>query len=266
MLRTVLRPRRAARGTSTGRRSRSRRSARRSTASACGPRAGPRREVLAHADLLAVEHHRRARQGEQQAVDQPDPALVAVEHRRQPPAQPAAVELHVLVRPERGEDLLALVVGQLVQGQLVVVAHEGRPLRISGELRPLLAAPAPAAPRRRGPATGTVACMLMKSKQHRRARRRPRPPKNCTAPRTAGSPRRAAPPRRCAGPGTRAGRAGSRAGRAARPCPRRRRSRAGTARRPPGTRTARARSQKPMIRAISSRTCGFATFRSGWCL
>ena len=35
-------------------------------------------EVLAHADLLAVEEHRRAGQGEQQAVDHPDPPRVAV--------------------------------------------------------------------------------------------------------------------------------------------------------------------------------------------
>ena len=38
------------------------------------------RQVLAHADLLAVEEHRRAGQREQQAVDHADAPVVAVEH------------------------------------------------------------------------------------------------------------------------------------------------------------------------------------------
>ncbi len=92
-------------------------------------------EVLGHADLLAVEQDRCAGQGEQHAVHHADAALVAAEHRRQPPAQPAVVELHVLVRTEGLEDLLALVLGQLVQGQLVVVAHERGPVRVARRLR-----------------------------------------------------------------------------------------------------------------------------------
>ena len=85
-------------------------------------------EVLAHADLLAVEQRRGAGQREHQRVDEPDAALVATEHGREPAAQAAAVELHVRVGPERGEDLLALGGAQLVEGQLVVVAHEVGPL------------------------------------------------------------------------------------------------------------------------------------------
>ena len=50
-------------------------------------------EVLEHPDLLAVEQHRRAGEREGERVGQPDPVLVAAEHRRQPPPQPAAVEL-----------------------------------------------------------------------------------------------------------------------------------------------------------------------------
>ncbi len=71
-------------------------------------------EVLAHADLLAVEQHRRAGQREQQAVDHPDAARVAVRasaaaggagrgrrsacpgpgrRRRTPPAAPSSVSL-----------------------------------------------------------------------------------------------------------------------------------------------------------------------------
>ena len=45
------------------------------------------------------------------------------------PAQAVAVELHVLVAAEGGEDLLALRAGELVEAQLVVVAQEGRPRR-----------------------------------------------------------------------------------------------------------------------------------------
>ncbi len=95
------------------------------------------REVLPHPDLLAVEQHRRAGQREREAVDHPDRLLVAVEHRRQPPAQPAAEQLQRLVGPEGGEDLLALGLRELVERQLVVVAHEAPPLAVGGDLRRL---------------------------------------------------------------------------------------------------------------------------------
>ena len=39
------------------------------------------------------------------------------------------------VGPERGEDLGALVLGELVERELVVVAHEVRPLAVLGDLR-----------------------------------------------------------------------------------------------------------------------------------
>jgi len=45
-----------------------------------------------------------------------DPVAVAAQHRRQPAPQPPAVELHVLVRSEGGEDLFPLAVAELVQG------------------------------------------------------------------------------------------------------------------------------------------------------
>ena len=91
------------------------------------------RRVLAHADLLAVEQHGRAGQREEQAVDQADAARIPVEHRRQPPHDPAAVDAHPLLGRERLEDLLALRVGELVERELVVVAHEVRPLRLGLE-------------------------------------------------------------------------------------------------------------------------------------
>ena len=93
-------------------------------------------ELLAHADLLAVEEHGRAGEGEQEAVGHPDAARVAVEHRRQPSAEPAAVDLHVGLGTEGLEHLGALLVGELVERQLVVVPHEGRPLAGRRERRP----------------------------------------------------------------------------------------------------------------------------------
>jgi hypothetical protein len=85
-------------------------------------------KVFGHADLLSIEPHRRARQWECQRISQFHPALVAAEHCRQPAAQPAAVELHVLVAAVRIENLLALGVTEPVQGELVMVAHEVGPL------------------------------------------------------------------------------------------------------------------------------------------
>ena len=87
-------------------------------------------EVLAHPDLLAVEEHGGAGQGEEQAVDHPDAPRVAVEHRRQPADQAAAVHLHPLLRAEGVEHLVALLRRQLVEGELVMVAHEVGPLDV----------------------------------------------------------------------------------------------------------------------------------------
>ena len=56
------------------------------------------------------------------------------EHRRDAPRDAAAVDALALVGGERLEDLLALRVGQLVEGELVVVAHEVRPLRLGRDL------------------------------------------------------------------------------------------------------------------------------------
>ena len=56
------------------------------------------------------------------------------EHRRQPPPQPAPVELVLRLGPEGREDLLALGLGQLVERELVVVADEVRPLAFVRDL------------------------------------------------------------------------------------------------------------------------------------
>ena len=93
-------------------------------------------EVLPHPDLLAVVERGRAGEGEEQAVRHPDAPRVPVEHGRHPPLEPAAVDLHRRLRTERREDLLPLRVGQLVEGELVVVAQERRPLRVGVDRAP----------------------------------------------------------------------------------------------------------------------------------
>ena len=64
-------------------------------------------EIVAHADLVAVADHRRARQREHQAVGELEPPAVAAEHRREPAANAAIVELHVLVGTEALEHRLS---------------------------------------------------------------------------------------------------------------------------------------------------------------
>ena len=55
-----------------------------------------------------------------------------LEHRRQPAADAAIVELHVLVGTEGREHQLALRLGQPSEIELVVVAQEHPPLRRGG--------------------------------------------------------------------------------------------------------------------------------------
>ena len=93
------------------------------------------REVLDHADLVAVEHHRRAGQREQQRPRHAQPRAVAAEHRGGAAADPVPVDAHVLLGREGGEDLVALGRLELVERQLVVVAQEGRPARVVGRHR-----------------------------------------------------------------------------------------------------------------------------------
>ena len=85
-------------------------------------------EVLAHADLVAVAEHRRARQRGLERVGHLQPPPVAVEHGRQAAADAAVVELHLGLGPEGVEHLLALAVAEPAEVDLVVVAQERRPL------------------------------------------------------------------------------------------------------------------------------------------
>src|SRR5438105_15454061 len=69
-------------------------------------------EIVAHADLVAVADDRRPRQGEQQAVGEFEPPLIAVEHRREAAADAAVVELHLLLWSKGGEHNLPFFLGQ----------------------------------------------------------------------------------------------------------------------------------------------------------
>ena len=91
--------------------------------------------MFGHADLFAVEEHGSAWQGEHERVRHPHSPLVAAEHGGKPSAQSAPVELHVRLGAEGVENLLALIVTELVEGELVVVAHEVRPLARQVEWR-----------------------------------------------------------------------------------------------------------------------------------
>lgn len=81
-------------------------------------------EVLVLRQLLAVVEDRGAGQGEGQRVDHLEPLAVVPDHRRQPEPQPPPEDLVLLARAEGREDLGELVLGQLVERQLVVVADE----------------------------------------------------------------------------------------------------------------------------------------------
>src|SRR5262249_26620280 len=67
------------------------------------------REIVAHADLVAVLHHRSPGQREQQAERELESASVVLQHRGEPAADTAIVELHRLVRRELLEHSRALL-------------------------------------------------------------------------------------------------------------------------------------------------------------
>ena len=81
-------------------------------------------EVVAHAELVAIAHHRRAGEREHQAVGELQPPAISVQHRRQPAANAAVVKLHLRLRREGGKHLLPLPLGQPAEIELVVIAQE----------------------------------------------------------------------------------------------------------------------------------------------
>ncbi len=92
-------------------------------------------DVVAHANLVAVIQHRRPGQREQQGVDQLDLAPRAQQRRQATPD--AQVDAGVGVVREDPDHEVALLVGDHLEGQLVVVPQEGRPLTVGRDGRGL---------------------------------------------------------------------------------------------------------------------------------
>ena len=80
-------------------------------------------EVIPHADLIAIAHHRNAGQGKEYRVAERQPLQIAVEHRGQATADPALVDVHLVVRGEGIEDKLFVFLADALQIQLVVIAQ-----------------------------------------------------------------------------------------------------------------------------------------------
>ena len=93
-------------------------------------------DVVAHADLVAVVHDRASGQREEQGVEQLDDPAVVVEQREQA-AGDAEVAPHERVLGVLVPHVVALVVGDHLERELVVVAKEQSPLAVLGDLRRL---------------------------------------------------------------------------------------------------------------------------------
>jgi hypothetical protein len=94
-------------------------------------------DVVAHPDLVAVVDDRSARERQQEAVHQLDLGPVVAEQRREAAADPQVDAGLALVRVNPVH-VVALLVGDHLERQLVVVAQEERPLAALGDLRRLL--------------------------------------------------------------------------------------------------------------------------------
>ena len=84
-------------------------------------------DVVAHADLVAVVEDGRAGKAEEQRVEQLDAAAVVVDQRREAAAD-ADVDAHARVGGVGEVHVVALVVGDHLERELVVVAQEEAPL------------------------------------------------------------------------------------------------------------------------------------------
>ncbi len=93
-------------------------------------------DVVAHAELVAVVDDRRARERQQQGVHELDHAAVVPEQRRQAAAD-AEVDARLGIVRVGAVHVVALLVGDHLQGQLVVVAQEDGPLAAVGDRRGL---------------------------------------------------------------------------------------------------------------------------------
>ena len=94
------------------------------------------KDVVAHADLVAVIDDRRARHGKQQRIEQLDLAAVVFHQRREAPAD-AQVDAGAAVGGIGGPQIVTLAVGDHFQRQLVMVAQEDGPLAGVGNVRRL---------------------------------------------------------------------------------------------------------------------------------
>ena len=217
-------------------------------------------DVVAHADLVAVVEDRRAGQREQQRVHQLDLAP-PFEQRRQPAAD-AEVDARVAVRGVDAVHVVAILVGDHLERQLVVVAQERRPLAARRDRRRLRAGC-----RRSGsdPRAATAMNIRGISGKWKFMWHSSPSPKYAAASSghwlaSASSMRFVEAARRCAraaASGTRASRAGSRSS-----CPRARR---GTAPRRAARRRRPCSSQKSITLNSASWTAGLSKLRSGWC-
>ena len=93
-------------------------------------------DVVPHPDLVAVVEDRRPRQREQERHHQLDLAPVVAQQRREPPADPD-VDAHLPVLGVDAVHVVALLVGDHLERQLVVVAEKERPLGRRGDRRRL---------------------------------------------------------------------------------------------------------------------------------
>ena len=89
-------------------------------------------DVVAHADLVAVVDDGRAGEAEEERVEQLDAAAVVVDERREAAAD-ADVDAHARVGGVGEVHVVALVVGDHLEGELVVIAQEEAPLAVVGD-------------------------------------------------------------------------------------------------------------------------------------
>ena len=86
-------------------------------------------DVVAHADLVAVVDDRRAGEGKEQAVHQMDAAAMVL-HQRREPAADAEVDARLRVGSVGPPHVVAVLIRDHLQGQLVVIAQEEGPLTV----------------------------------------------------------------------------------------------------------------------------------------
>ena len=93
-------------------------------------------DVVAHPDLVAVIDDRRSGKGEEQAIHQVDAGPVVLHQRRETPPDPQ-VDAGLLVGGVGPPHVVAVLIGDHLQRQLVVVAEKQRPLAVLRDLRRL---------------------------------------------------------------------------------------------------------------------------------